>query len=289
MKGVLFVDAHPGQSDLDISANVFSQICPAEKQNKETAIEVVKRCTELNGGVPPLVVFKVKEVQKGESYSGVITAARTLVEDLEMRVLIDSSENSLPPGRDTIRENHIYVNPMTEAERDDDTRIKAVLATLKEDPELKQDPEAVTVVKALCGGIPGTWAHIGRVLDDAAKERKSKSAALESALLSLFTIPRNDIVALEADKEFGPTIKPLLAKFSDPKEPVEYVTAPDTLPANNKVLRHVGDVCFPRNRLVQLLLKLGRKEGKEGKYRIPESLEDLKKAIREHPLSDPPR
>ncbi len=61
----------------------------------------------------PIVVIKVPERQKDQSYADLTAAVRELADDFDLRVIVDGSPNSIPPEiKATNRQLNIHVMPM---------------------------------------------------------------------------------------------------------------------------------------------------------------------------------
>ena len=64
-------------------------------------------------GKSPIVVIRVPDRQKEERYADLTAAVRGLADDFGLRVIVDGSENSIPPElMDTKRQLNIHVMPM---------------------------------------------------------------------------------------------------------------------------------------------------------------------------------
>jgi hypothetical protein len=62
---------------------------------------------------PPIVVIRVPEREQGEQYAQVTAAVRGLADEFGLRVIVDGSPNSIPPGlQATERQTNIFIMPM---------------------------------------------------------------------------------------------------------------------------------------------------------------------------------
>ena len=107
---------------------------------------------------PPIAVLNATERSPGEAYAGLTGAVRTLKEKYGLRVIVDGSPNSLPPGLlDTKRQRIFDIQPM-------DWEMIQKLEQLKPAFEWINSAGLAKAVWAVLGGVPADYDRLVNVV-----------------------------------------------------------------------------------------------------------------------------
>lgn len=209
--------------------------------------------------LPPTVVLQVDEVQPGEKYAGMVGTVRDLSESYGLRVVVDSSDNSLPPGSlGSIREEAVYVTLMPQAQ------IYNIFEELRDQLE---NLDLLEITWAVLGGNPAHWKRLTRRLMSSYDIKETTLDYLHEELVKSSKERSDAIVAM-------PEFEERIAEFTD-KDIIKALKV--KVPPFSKVLREVGDDLIPATPAMALFLRMGWEWAPQR-----ETLdEELKEAIKE--------
>jgi len=188
--GIVDVRARSGDSDAMITDAVLGAIANtrsfAHIRLDSSARRVLFWYRLIPFAPAPTVCLQISEVLPGTSYPDVTGAVKSLVHEFNLRIIVDSSDHSLPNGvLATGRQKVLTVEEMSAEEVMADPRLKQLFLSL-------QAENLDKVVWAICGGNPlklMRCIHEGAatvLLEELAQARKHRDQFKNKALLEEF-------------------------------------------------------------------------------------------------------
>ena len=227
--GVMTVRVPAAASEVEITREVFAAITQIRTaifvDPQSSALRVLK-LHAFFFRTPATVVLQVAERAPGKEYADVAAAARNLA-TLPLRVVLDASDNSLPPdATQTNREQVLLVPTMTREEIEAMEELQELLEALNK-------AELQDVVWHVVGGSPAKYLQL-RTEWKAPRASDVEAAVarfVEKQLLSAL------ITRSRAVKQAGPAYAELLQRFQKEDAVPEHDLQQINSPSPDKVLR----------------------------------------------------
>lgn len=253
--GVVSVKVPPGTLEKDIVTSVLAEITRvnvfARYVNMDRSARRVLWFYKLSMLPPPIAVLCASERTENKQFAEITGAVRTLAGDYGLRVVIDSSDNSLPSDAlSSIRQRTLVMSEMP----------KAALQAIPEFAVLHAKLKALGVddlVYEVCGGIPAQYMALNDELRHAKPEEEA--AAVKRFLLDLMQRAAERYVMASAAH---PRMKPVLDLFREHcSVPLAILKDKEIVrPTPDKVLRVVGKNLVPADAPMRLVLRYGLAE-----------------------------
>ncbi len=257
--GVMFVDVAPAATHDDIVIDVMKKVTRYNSSLLDVhsgAARVIRWHTAIFR-TPPTVVLRVHERPINNKHASVGSAVRVLVEH-GLRVVIDSSDDSLPSPGATSLQQLVYVGPMEYTVLASVPELKGLLAVLNGTGNDR-------VVFAVLGGVPASyflllaaWEQAGMPTDEAAVTQ-----LVDSTLKGVLAEANSNLIYMRGTH---PAFKEVYSRFKDVDQ------LPDSIldelglvqPSPDRVLRQVerpdadGKVLVPATAAMLHVLRYGK-------------------------------
>jgi hypothetical protein len=195
MCGVVHVDVPPGTPGKEILADAFAALtrCSLRFVDLGSSARRVLWWHALLFRTPATVVLHAGERKPAQAFADVDNAARVLADTYGVRVIIDASDNSLPPAaRATLREKVLDLGPMPRAMLESLPELAQLVAALKV-------AHAADVVWAAVDGAPAAYRKLEGLWEDAGRGDVGPVAdAFVASLLDTAIVNVDDAIAGDA-------------------------------------------------------------------------------------------